>query len=144
MEPFWERVSWALLIATIGGVAWVAKSLLKPWSDASLERSKAFVSFAETLARSVPSIQGKLETLELASKESNSALNANTDAAKEQTEMLRAVFGSDPTKICKAMQCKADDLVIDSTLFKQAVEHLAELRKQGDLKNQPASVGGKP
>ena len=106
MDPFWERVSWAILVASFGGVGWMAKRIIKPWSDAALARSAAFVTLVETLKTTIPGMVARVEDLEKQANESNKALHLNTASNQElcvSVNGLIEAFGSDPFKICRAM-----------------------------------------
>lgn len=92
--PFWERVFWLLIAGCIGGVGWLARSILKPWSDAALMRSKAFTDMVEVLRNSIPPIQNELITLKDAAKH-------NTGATQELTETLKRKLGTDSDEVCK-------------------------------------------
>lgn len=108
VDPFWERVFWLLLVSGIAGIGWVARSILKPWSDAALMKSQAFTNLVTVLEHSIPAIKEELDVLKQASKESNIALQLNTVASNAQTKKLEEhidwwrEMGSDPFRnVCK-------------------------------------------
>src|SRR6202035_5978107 len=111
MDGFWERVFWFLIVGACTAMAWIAKSIIKPWSDAALMRAQAFNALVEGLRVSLPGIQTELMILKRASNESSVALGENTEAAKVQTEAVTKFtktfekYGSDPfAKMCQAKE----------------------------------------
>jgi hypothetical protein len=108
VEPWVQQIIWLLISSTLLGVGWLSKSIIKPWSDAALLRAKAFNDMVLVLSASVPHIQGKLDTLEASSKESNDALTKtnialglNTNATQELSQTIKQKMGSDPDDLCR-------------------------------------------
>lgn len=97
MDPFWERIILYALIPAIGailaGLGWLGRSIVKPWSDAALQRSAAFVKLVDTLKENMPLMLGRIETLERHVENNTTAMEANTARLK--------LLGSDPRDLCK-------------------------------------------
>lgn len=129
-SPFLEKVGYFLIISGVAAVAWVAKSIIKPWSDSALKRSEAFVQMVKVLEESVPSIKNELAVLKGASEKSNTALGHNTSATEVLTEELRQKFNSDEIK-------KRDKELIEQIAAKfncRAAEVEILMKKHGGLK----------
>ena len=118
-SPFMEKIGYGLIISAVAAVAWIAKSIIKPWSDAALMRANAFNDMVGVLSASVPHIQKKLDDLESASKSSNNALGMNTLATKELTDEIKRKFDSDQVRkerkqlideLSERFQCKAHEI----------------------------------
>ena len=117
MDPSTQsNITYIVVTAMIAGIAWIAKSIVKPWSDAALMRSAAFVAHVEKLG---PAVEKVLEVYTMSSQilERNTvAMNANTEAnLKAAVAMEKTVgsvttlidsFGSDPKGLCKINEIK--------------------------------------
>lgn len=103
--------SGAIVFAIVSAIGWFGKEIIKPWSDAYLLRSRAFVQYVETMGKGF----GEL-----------------VQEVKDQTPLLEstkdtlAKIDSDNQKLCKGGACPVSPLLLEKML-----NELKELKEQG-------------
>lgn len=134
-----SNVTWVLITAGIAGCTWIAKMILKPWSDAYLARSLAFVRHVEGLSPKIDEIVGEFRQQTALLQEITTESKIQTTALKEMADGL----GSDPYEICKygdaaaKMQEAMKERGIEVTLD-ECLRMLARERKRRDKKRVEA------
>ena len=85
---------WAVFMGFSAACAWIAKSIIKPWSDAYLLRSEAFVKYVEQ--------QGVGMTTLLSETRTQSKSLTNIDAKMTENNANLGEMNSDHKKLCRA------------------------------------------
>ena len=57
-EELLKAIIWLAVTSIVAGIAWIFKSIIKPWSDAALKRSEAFVAHVDTVGKCLTSLSG--------------------------------------------------------------------------------------
>ncbi len=104
-----NNITYLLVTAGLAGVAWIAKMIIKPWSDAALIRSQAFNVHVDKLGESIDSIVEDF-------RRHSDWLNSINVEAKMQTEMLKDMraalntMNMNQERICKAEEAIASSV----------------------------------
>lgn len=103
------------------GLAWIGKTIVKPWSDAYLLRSQAFVTYVETQSKGMDALVAETKA------QTNRLISIDTKMT-EQNSVLRDTR-SDAANACKS-ESNLSSIVsrldkLDAHVLKQ--EHLATI-----------------
>ncbi len=124
----------AIFSAVTVAIAWLGKEILKPWSDAALMRSRAFVAYVESQGVNQTTLveESKKQTLE--AKQQNAmllSLDAKTDRGNKTLEELTGAGA-----LCKSQGCQAEQMA------GIIVAKLEELLGKTDTKKTDTCPGG--
>ena len=132
----WVNVTYVVLGMIGAGVAWIAKVILKPWSDAALMRSEAFVKHVDKLGTYLENI----------ARDFSKQTELLTDVSKEgkvQSGILGDVrdflakMDSDQARICKAeelLKGVADKFGLSMEEAKELVKKLMKMKAEAAAK----------
>lgn len=132
-----KHVAYMVVAAIFAGIAWIAKSIVKPWSDAALMRSKAFVDHVEKISPALEKFVAEHEA-------HGETLIANGEELEKQSGLLQQVvdsFGSDPHRLCEIAKLK-EKIKVENGLDLTTEEILMVMeRNRKDHKNASETKG---